>query len=184
MGNRKEEARWLGIAYNVDPNPSQTDLYNWGMANYQAADYAAADSIFCNIYQTKYPDQIYGYLWCAKTKLARDTTMKSPDIAPAHEKLAEMSLKLDSTKYKGQAVQALITLTMIANDVKKDSKSALVYVDRILQIDPANAFALQALPILKKAANRPAASPSSSPKRSGSSSTSTKSAASKEGAGK
>lgn len=184
MGNRKEEARWLGIGYGVDPNPSQTDLYNWGFANYQAGDYVAADSIFCNLYQTKYPDQIYGYLWCAKTKLAKDTTMRSEDIVPAHEKLVEMSMKLDSGKYKSQAVQALITLTTISNDVKKDSKKALTYIERILQIDPSNAFALQVKPILQKAISRPATSPSTAPKRSGSSSTSTKATASKEGSGK
>ena len=32
MGNRKEEANWLGIAYQMDKNPTQTDLYNWGYA--------------------------------------------------------------------------------------------------------------------------------------------------------
>jgi hypothetical protein len=47
-------------------------------------------------------------------------------------------------------VQALITLTTIANDVKKDSKTALAYIDRILEIDPANEFATKAKPILKK----------------------------------
>jgi tetratricopeptide (TPR) repeat protein len=184
MGNRKEEARWLGIAYGIDPKPSQTDLYNWGFANYQAGDYAASDSIFCNLYQTKFPDQIYGYLWCARSKQAKDTTMKADDIAPAFEKLAEMAMKLDSTKYKAQAVQALITLTTISNDVKKDSKKALAYIDRILQIDPANAFALQAKPILQKAINKPATSPSTAPKRSGSSSSSSKATASKQGSGK
>ena len=183
MGNRKEEAKWLGVAYSIDPNPSQTDLYNWGFANYQAGDFAASDSIFCNIYQSKYPDQIYGYLWCAKTKLAKDTTMHAADLVPAYEKLVEMSMKLDSTKYKSQAVQSLITLTTIANDVNKDSKKALSYIDRILQIDPANAFALQVKPILQKAVNRPANS-SPAPKRGGSSSSTTKSTASKEGSGK
>jgi Putative Zn-dependent protease, contains TPR repeats len=173
MGDRKQEANWLGVAYKLDPNPSQTDLYNWGFAHYQAGDYEASDSIFCNIYQTKYPDEIYGYLWCARTKTARDTTMQSEDIVPAYEKLAEMAMKVDSGKYKSQAVQALITLTTIANDVKKDSKTALAYIDRILEIDPANEFATKAKPILEKAANRAAQQKSSS---------STKSSTTKQGA--
>jgi Putative Zn-dependent protease, contains TPR repeats len=175
MGDRHQEANWLGIAYQLDPNPSQTDLYNWGYAHYQAGDYEQADSIFCNVYQEKYPDQIYGYLWCARTKTAKDTTMQSEDIIPAYEKLAEMALKVDSGKYKSQAVQALITLTTIANDVKKDSKTALAYIDRILEIDPANEFATKAKPILEKALNRAAQQKSSS---------STKSSTQKQGSGK
>jgi len=184
MGNRKEEARWLGYAYNEDKNPSQTDLYNWGFANYQAGDYAAADSIFCNLYQTKYPDQIYGYLWCARNEFARDTTMNSAKFAAAYEKLGEMSMKLDSTKYKGQAIQAWTILTKYYNDIKKDTRTAITYLDRILQVDPTNSFALSYKPVLQKAINRPATSPAPAPKRTGSSSTSTKATASKDKASK
>jgi tetratricopeptide (TPR) repeat protein len=181
MGNRKEEARWLGIAYGIDPNPSQTDLYNWGFANYQAGDYAASDSIFCKIYQTKYPDQIYGYLWCARSNHAQDTTMATGKAMPAWEKLAEMAVKLDSVKFKTQAIQALINLTSYYHDVKKDGKTSLAYIERILQLDPNNAFANAAKPVIQKELNRPATSPSPAPKKSGGSSSSTKSTASKAG---
>jgi tetratricopeptide (TPR) repeat protein len=179
QGDRKQEANWLGIAYGLKKEPTQTDLYNWGMANYQAADYAQADSIFCNLYQTKYPDQIYGYLWCARTIQASDTTMQSPKFAPAQEKLAEMALKLDSVKFKSQATGAYAALTSYYNDVKKDSKTALSYVEKILAIDPANTFANQVKPILQKQVNK-SASPAPAPKKTGSSTGST----SKSGAAK
>ncbi|WP_205508825.1 tetratricopeptide repeat protein [Longitalea arenae] len=162
-GDRLQEANWLGEAYKLKKEPTQTDLYNWGMANYQAANYATADSIFCNLYQTKYPDQIYGYLWCARTVQASDTTMQSERFAPAQEKLAEMAMKLDSTKYKAQAIGAWAALTSYYNDVKKDAKTALSYVDRILASDPANQFANQVKPILQKA-TKPA--PATAPKKS------------------
>lgn len=172
-GDRKQEANWLGIAYNLKASPSQTDLYNWGMAHYQAANYVTADSIFCNLYQSKFPDQIYGYLWCARAKQAQDTTMAAGLAVAPYEKLAEMAVKLDSTKYKAQAISAWTYLTTYYNDAKKDSKTALTYVDKILQVDPANAFAIQAKQILQKANSRPASPASPAPKRgSGSSSTS------------
>jgi Tfp pilus assembly protein PilF len=174
MGDRKQEANWLGVAYNLKPNPTQTDLYNWGMAHYQAADYAVADSIFCNVYESKYPDQIYGYLWCARSIQAADTTMQSDRFAPAQEKLAEMAIKLDSVKYKAQAVGAWAALTSYYNDVKRDSKTALDYVDKILALDPSNAFANQVKPILQKAVNR-----ASQPKKSSSTSSKPSSAAKK-----
>jgi Tfp pilus assembly protein PilF len=167
LGDRKQEANWLGIAYNLKANPTQTDLYNWGMAHYQAGNYTTADSLFCNVYQSKYPDQIFGYLWCARAIQAQDTTMHNEKFAPAQEKLAEMAMKLDSTKYKSQAIGALAALTSYYNDVKKDPKAALTYIDRILAIDPANAFANQVKPILQKASSKPAAP---APKKSGSSS--------------
>ncbi len=110
------------------------------MANYQAANYTTADSIFCGLYQTKYPDQIFGYLWCARTIQASDTTMQSPKLAPAQEKLAEMAMKLDSVKFKSQASGAYAALTSYYNDVKKDSKTALSYIDKILAIDPTNSL--------------------------------------------
>ena len=166
MGDRKQEANWLGIAYNLKAAPTQTDLYNWGYAHYQAANYATADSIFCGLYQTKFPDQIYGYLWCARAKQAMDTTMTTGIAAPAYEKLAEMSIKLDSSKYKAQAVSAWTYLTTYYNDAKKDSKTALTYVEKILQVDPTNQFANAAKPILQKASSKPA-TPAQQPKKSG-----------------
>ena len=174
LGDRKQEATWLGVAYNLKPNPTQTDLYNWGMAHYQAANYTTADSLFCNVYQGKYPDQIYGYLWCARAILAEDTTMQNDKFAPAQEKLADMAMKLDSTKYKSQAINAWAALTSYYNDVKKDPKTALTYIDKILAVDPANAFANQVRGILQKAATKPA-SPAPAPKKSGSGSATSKS---------
>jgi tetratricopeptide (TPR) repeat protein len=166
MGDRKQEANWLGIAYGLEKDPSQTDLYNWGMAHYQAANYTTADSIFCGLYQTKFPDQIYGYLWCARVKQAQDTSMVTGIAAPAYEKLAEMAMKLDSVKYKAQVISAWTYLTTYYNDAKKDSKTALTYVEKILQVDPSNQFANAAKPILQKASSKPA-TPAQQPKKSG-----------------
>jgi tetratricopeptide (TPR) repeat protein len=156
LGDRKQEANWLGIAYRMDKNPTQTDLYNWGMAHYQAANYDSAITIFCDTYQTKYPNEIFGYLWCARSWLAKDTTMMTGNGVAAFEKLAEMSMKIDSAKYKTQAVNALFTLTTQANDYRKDPKAALAYVERILEIDPGNQHAPRIRDILYKAVNKPA----------------------------
>jgi outer membrane protein assembly factor BamD (BamD/ComL family) len=90
----------------MDKNPNQTDLYNLGYANYQAGNYDTAINLFCNEYQTKYPNEIFGYLWCARSQEAKDTSKLSDEAAAAYEKLAQMSLTIDSTKYKGQAKNA------------------------------------------------------------------------------
>ncbi|HKP32034.1 MAG TPA: tetratricopeptide repeat protein [Chitinophagaceae bacterium] len=156
LGDRNQEATWLGVAYHMDPNPSQTDLYNWGYAHYQAGNYDSSSRIFCETYETKYPNEIFGYLWCARSEQAKDTTQLTESAAVAYEKLATMAMQIDSVKYKSQAKTALYTLTTYANDVKKDPKAALAYIDRILVMDPDDANAIKIKDILTKAINRPA----------------------------
>ncbi len=155
LGDRKQQAAWLGEAYRMDKNPNQNDLYNYGFAHYQAGNYDSAVSIFCNQYQSKYPNEIFGYLWCARANEAKDTTWSSGIAVQPYEKLAEMSITLDSTKYKGQAKNALFKLASYANDMKKDPKAALAYVNQILAFDPADPNALKIKEILEKAINKP-----------------------------
>ena len=155
LGDRKQEAAWLGVAYRLDKNPTQTDLYNWGMAHYQAGNFDSSINLFCNVYQSKYPNEIFGYLWCARSWLGKDSTLAIAGAADSYELLAQKAISIDSTKYKNQAVSALFVLTTWANDVKKDPRAALGYVERILAIDPANPNAPKIRDILQRAVNRP-----------------------------
>jgi Flp pilus assembly protein TadD len=151
LGNRSEEANWLGEAYAIKKNPNQNDVYNWGLAHYQAGNYTTSDSIFCGIYQSKYPNEIFGYLWCARSKEAQDTTWASGIAEPAYQKLAEMAMTIDSTKYRAQAVSARYKLVVYYNDVKKDKAAAIAEVEKWLAIDPMNADAAKIKDILTKA---------------------------------
>jgi len=164
LGDRKQEAYWLGVAYKMDNNPNQTELYNWGFASYQAQDYKTADSLFCGVYQSKYPNEIYGYLWCARTRLAMDTTWESGLAAPAFEKLAEMAIKIDSVKYKSQILQSYSQLAAYYNNVKKDKAMAIENLKKILEIDPGNADAQKFLDILQKPPKTTAPRQESKPK--------------------
>ncbi|NML19294.1 tetratricopeptide repeat protein [Pseudoflavitalea sp. G-6-1-2] len=151
LGNKAAVAKWSGIAYKVDPNPSQTDLYNWGYAEYSAGNYQTSDSIFCGVYQSKYPDQIYGYLWCARSKVALDDSTAPKGLAvDAYKLLAEKSLQIDSAKFKGQALTSYWYLIQYYNDVKKDKETALLYLNKVLEIDPTNETALKFKGIFEK----------------------------------
>lgn len=160
LGDRKQEANWLGVAYNLKANPSQTDLYNWGMANYQAANYPTADSIFCNLYQSKYPDQIYGYLWCARTKQAMDDSVNTNGLAvEAYKLLAQKAKEIDSVKFKAQIISSYFFLVQYYNDIKNDRPTAIEFVNKVLETDPANADAIRIKGILEKANQKPATQP-------------------------
>jgi tetratricopeptide (TPR) repeat protein len=134
-GNRAEEANWLGMAYRMDPDPSQVSLYNWGMANYQAKNTAAADSIFCNIYQTKYPDQVYGYLWCARNAVLKDTTLQQGIHIEPYKKLITFA-DTAREKYKAILIESHTYLAQYYANVAKQTDSAIASLEKVLEIDP------------------------------------------------
>jgi len=171
LGNKQAAAEVAAIVYNSKKTPVNTDLYNWGFANYSAGNYKTADSIFCGIYESKYPTEIYGYLWCAKSKIAQEDTAHPTGIAlEAYDKLAQVSRSFDSTakaagspdstKYKSQALNAYFYLAGFYNDQKKDKNTALLYLNKVLEIDPENATAKQYIGILSRPARQqPATKP-------------------------
>ncbi len=161
-GNKKGSAYWMGILYGMKTNPSNSDLYNWGIANYQAGNYTKSDSIFCGVYETKYPTEIFGYLWCARSKHAEDDSLNSGGLAvDAYQKLAQFARSSpDSAKYKSQILESYFYLAGYSNDVKKDKPGALGWINKILEVDPTNATALQFQKILSAPPpKQPAAKP-------------------------
>lgn len=167
-GDKPLYAEWLGKAYALDKNPTNTALYNWGYANYSAGNYKRADSIFCGIYTAKYPNEIYGYLWCAKSTQAEDDSLNSGGLAvEPYKKLAEVGRMLDSTakaangpdsiKYRSQIVNAYFFLASYYNDNKKDKQAAIMWLEKVLEVDPNNATAPKFIEILKRPARQPAA---------------------------
>jgi Flp pilus assembly protein TadD len=167
-GDRVQEGNWLGEAYKLKPNPTQTDLYNYAYAVYQAKNYAAADSLFCGVYQTKYPDQIYGYLWCARAKKAMDDSTNSQGLAvEAYKTLADKARQIDSVKFKAQVLESYYYLIPYYNDIKKDRETALLYTIKGLEFDPTNADLARIRTALEKPVKSQPASPATKPKTTG-----------------
>lgn len=151
-GNRGLEADMLGMAYGLNPDPSARDLYNWAYSNYQAGNYVKADSLFCNDYISKYPDQIYGYLWCARSKQAQDTTMQKGLAVDAYKTLAIKAVELDTSgngALKSTAKNALFYLVSYYNDIAKQKDTAIYYNEQVLKLDPADENAKNIDKILK-----------------------------------
>ena len=150
-----------GAMYNSLKNPTNSDLFKYGTANYQAGNYKTADSIFCGVYITKYPNEIFGYLWCARSTQAEDDTLNSKGLAVGpYEKLAQFARSSpDSAKYKSQIVGAYFYLAGYYNDVKKDKPKALEYMQKVLEVDPTNTSAQKIIDVLSK--KQPAAKPKS-----------------------
>ncbi len=162
VGKRAEGADFLMQLYKMKKSPSNTDLYALGQEYYQAKNYKVADSIYCGAYESKYPEEIFGYLWCARSKQAQDDSTNSGGLAvEAYKTLAEKGRAMDSVKYKVQILGAYYYLISYYNDVKKDKETALFYINKGLETDPTNANLANFKEILSrppaKAPTRPAA---------------------------
>jgi tetratricopeptide (TPR) repeat protein len=161
LNDKPAIAELAAIYYNSKRNPNQNDLYNWGFANYSAGNYKTADSIFCGIYESKYPTEIFGYLWCKNSLVAMDDSTGSQGLAvDAYIKLADIARSLDSTakaansadsaKYRSQAVSSYFALAQYHNDIKKDKAAAVTYLQKILEVDPTNATAAKFIDLLTR----------------------------------
>ena len=147
-GNKANEAKWLGIAYQLNDHPTNLDLYYWGMAHYSAGEYQKADSVFA-IYTEKYPEHIQGYYWRAKSNALLDSTMENGLAIPHYEKVIEMGLA-DTTKNKSLLIQSYGYIGAYEANVKKDFKLALEKFQKILEFDPGNDDAMKYRDILEK----------------------------------
>ena len=176
-GHKAAYAYWLGVGYPFIKAPVNTDLYNWGIANYQAANYKTSDSIFCGMYVPKYPNEIFGYLWCARSKQAQDDTLNSQGLAvDAYQKLGAMARGLDSTakaanspdsiKYRSQALASYFYLASYSNDVKHDKPAAIFWMEQVLVVDPTNQSAKNIITALSKKPT-PAARPAAAKPKAG-----------------
>jgi tetratricopeptide (TPR) repeat protein len=148
MNNRSQEAYWLGKLYQVKENPTNLDLYNWGLAHYSAQEYPAADSVF-KLYTEKYPEHIHGYYWRAKSNALIDTSMELGLAVPHYAKMIELAA-VDSIKNKSLLIQAYGYIGAYEANVKKDFEDALVHFGKILELDPSNADAIRYSDILRK----------------------------------
>jgi tetratricopeptide (TPR) repeat protein len=165
MGDKKAQADWLGIAYHMKKDPSITDIYNYGFAEYQAGAYDTSYHIFDTL-RMKYPNEIYGYLWTARSMRAKDSTLVL--AVPEYEKLAENGKRIDSMKYKIQVIEAYSILASYSNNEKKDKPAAIGYLQKILDLDPGNADAQKFIEILKRPPpKQPAAKPKTTTKSNG-----------------
>lgn len=161
-GNRGAQAEWLSRIYSTKKEPSNRDLYDLGFAHYQAGNYQTADSIFCGVYSQKFPTEIFGYLWCARSAQQLDTTMEKGTAVEPYKKLIAYADTVKE-KYKAQLIQAHGYLATYYANITKQKDSAIAQLQSVIELDPSNADAPKYIEALKKPAATPRqASPSKS----------------------
>jgi tetratricopeptide (TPR) repeat protein len=141
LGDKPGIAYWLEKQFLIKKTPSNVDLYNLGVAYFDAGDkqfanYFKADSVF-SVYTGRYPEQALGYYWRGRTGWSIDTTMAQGLANPHFEKFIDLATKgKDSLTLRSRVKIAYRYFIGYATIVKKDSKMAIEYCDKILALDP------------------------------------------------
>ena len=144
-----ERAIWLGNYYIKNKKSTNVDLFNWGLAWFQAGNFEKSDSVF-GMYVDKYPTQLFGYYWRARSNAAIDTTMEQGLAIPYYLKVVEIG-ELDSTgSSKRQLIESYGYLAGYETNQNKNYGKAVEYFEKLLQLDPNNEQAKKYVQILKE----------------------------------
>ena len=137
--------------------PNCADAFFSGLAFYQGTDYKRADSLF-KLYIGCAPDSLYGYYYDARANLALDTTLSVEpyvtNMVNGFKKTLELGVN-NKEKFKNQAVASSQFLAAIYNNTKKNRDSAIYYLQKGLEFDPANTTLADFLHELQKPAGKP-----------------------------
>jgi len=144
------QAVWLGKYYSGNTRATNLDLFNWGLAHFMAKEYVKADSVF-GLYETKFPEQDFGYYWRARSDAAIDTAMATGMAIPQYMKLIEMDVKDSANKTnRKRLIESYGYIAAYKANTEKDYNGAIDYFEKLLDLDPGNSDAQKYVAILKK----------------------------------
>lgn len=142
-----EKYKWLRELYDAKDSTQDgynTALFNVGYSALQVATntdstyFPVADSMFTT-YKSKYPDQVYGYMYLVRTKLAsKDTAAAIPEMLQYID-----FMKKDTAKYKAQLLNQYSFLANYYVNTKGDYPNGLKMFEAISALEPTNAEAKQ-----------------------------------------
>jgi tetratricopeptide (TPR) repeat protein len=150
--------KWYSKILDLKKDYGKVDLYYAGYNYYRGGLYPQADSIF-KLYQTKFPEDIFGWYMGARSKEGIDTTGEAGLAKPDYDKVIALSdTVVDKSTVKDKLIPALRYMVAYNYNVKKDKATAIDFNNKILAIDPADATALKT----KDALNVPTPKPKTS----------------------
>lgn len=147
--NYQQAGNWYSKVLGIKKNYGKIDLYNAAYNNYLGDNCKTADSIY-EIYTQKYPDELYGYKWRAKSNECIDSTRAQGLANPYYQKVIELA-EADTAKEKVKAdlISAYNYMVAYNYNIKSDKETAISYNEKILTIDPTNEGALKNRDALK-----------------------------------
>jgi|SRR5688572_2395762 len=148
-----ERATWLGKYYVANQKSTNLDLFNWGLAWFQAGNYEKSDSVF-GMYVEKYPMQVFGYYWRGRSSAAIDSTMELGLAIPHYLKVVEIGETDTTGNSKKQLIESYGYLAGYETNQNKNYGRAIEYFEKLLELDPDNDQAKKYVQILKEALSK------------------------------
>jgi tetratricopeptide (TPR) repeat protein len=128
------------------PQPMSADLYYLGMSYYFTDEFMKADTAF-SLLAERQPNMTVGYQWAGRARNQIDSTGAQGLANPMFEKLIETA-STNPEKYKKELIEGYRYFAGYYVNVKQDIPKAKGYLEKILQLDPANAEAKEALKVI------------------------------------
>jgi tetratricopeptide (TPR) repeat protein len=142
-GKYDKAGDWYSKILTLKPDYGKVDLYYAGYNQYRGGDYPKADSIF-GLYMQKYPEDPFGAYMRARSSEGIDTTGAEGLAKPYYQKVIDIAdTASDKSIVKDYIIPAYRYMVAYSYNVNKEKDSALMYNEKILQIDPTDATALK-----------------------------------------
>jgi Flp pilus assembly protein TadD len=137
-----EAGQWYGKVLALDSSYGKTDLFYAGYNDLLGQNYVTADSVF-KLYQQKYPEDAYGWYLGGHAIEGIDTA-ETGMAKPLYEKvIAIADTTQDKASIKDKLVPSLRYMVAYYYNIKRQVDSAIIFNNKILEIEPTDATALQ-----------------------------------------
>jgi tetratricopeptide (TPR) repeat protein len=130
---------------------SKTELYNQGISAFKTMAYTESEKYFRE-YTRQYPNEIYGYYWCFRSRQEIDKTLNM-DVA-REDALAFVRV---AEKQKNAAQSLISAYQYLSNsdlEIHQNFNSSLSWVNKILELDPSNQWAVQQKALIQSKINK------------------------------
>jgi len=154
-GQFAQAADWYKKVLAIKKTPTKTDIFNAGYNYFKIGKFPQASEMF-DVYTQKFPDDIYGYYMMGRSYWGIDTTMAYGLANNAFAKAIQVGEAYpDKSKIIAQLVGSYKYMIGYSANIDKNKDQALVFADKALAVDPADAEVLANKDILSKATLRP-----------------------------
>lgn len=135
----KDAADWYKRILTIKKDPGKVDLYNTGYNYNRAGEYQQSIDVF-NKYIEKYPGESFGYFMNGKNFAKLDSLDVAGNALKNYVKIVDMTDAIkDKPGEKDRIKSSLRYLIEYYANVKRDKDSAILYTDKGIVLDPADA---------------------------------------------
>lgn len=127
--------------------PMSLDFYGLGRAYFYSSQFEKADTTFQKLIEMQ-PARTIGYIWMCKVKTNQDPTSEKGLAKPYYDKIIEIG-SVEPEKNKKDLIDAYSYMAKYYVN-KDDLTSVKTYLKKILELDPNNQMAVDAMKELNK----------------------------------